>query len=40
MKDKIAQLWANKILNGERNIKEVPKGLLADVKKAISTMVK
>ena len=38
MKDKIVQLWAQKILNGERTIAEVPNGLLVAVKKAIAKM--
>ena len=40
MKEKIAQLWAKKILNGERTLAEVPRGLLAEVKKAIAKQVK
>ena len=40
MKEKIALLWAEKILNGERSLSEVPKGLITEVKKAIANQVK
>jgi hypothetical protein len=40
MKEKIALLWAKKILNGERTLAEVPRGLLVAVKKAIANQVK
>jgi hypothetical protein len=39
MKEKIAHLWAQKIINGERKLSEVPKGLLTEVKKAIANLV-
>ena len=38
MKEKIAHLWAQKIINGERKLFEVPKRLLAEVKKAIAKL--
>lgn len=40
MKEMIARLWAQKILNGERSMKDVPKGLLTEVKKAITDLMK
>lgn len=38
MKEKLAKLWALKIINGERTMAEVPAGLLIEVKKAIAKM--
>ena len=38
MKEKIAHLWAQKIINGERKLSEVPKGLLVEVKQTIAKL--
>ena len=40
MKEKIAKLWAQKIISGERTLNEVPKGLLKEVKQAIVAQLK
>jgi hypothetical protein len=40
MKEKIAKLWAQKIISGERTLNEVPRGLLKEVKQAIATQLK
>ena len=39
MKEKIAELWAKKIINGERSLKEVPKGLYLEVKRAMVNLI-
>lgn len=38
MKEKIAKLWAQKIISGERTLNEVPKGLLKEVKQELLNM--